>query len=141
MLNSFNGFLNATYVWCCQSRVLFLSCALDLKRTVIMKCRITKQGSNCAVLVSGTPHIAESFKRESKFSPIFSPKSSAIAFTPNPILPPCMGAMNSVSPALKPKHHLITTASSNAPCARAVAQRPYLGVQAQSAIKCPCGFS
>ena len=70
-----------------------------------MKCRNTKQGSNRAVIMSGTHHVAESVRRECKFSPIFSAKSSAIAFTPNPVLPPCMSAMNSVSPALKPKHH------------------------------------
>ena len=78
-----------------------------------MKCRITKQGSNCAVLVSGTHHVAKSVRRESKFSPIFSPTSSATAFTPNPTLPPCMSAINSVSPALKPKHHACSAQKKN----------------------------
>ena len=87
-----------------------------------MKCRNTKQGSNCAVLVSSTHHIAESARRESKFSPILSPKSSAIAFTPKPVLPPCMSAMNSVSPALKPKHHACSAHEKN------VRMRAYSGV-------------
>ena len=87
-----------------------------------MKCRITKQGSNCAVPVLGTHHIAESVRRESKFSPIFSPKSSAIAFAPNLILPPCMSAMNSVSPAVTPKHHACSAHEKN------VRMRAYSGV-------------
>ena len=87
-----------------------------------MKCRTTKQGSNCAVLVSSTHHIAESVRRESKFSPILSPKSSAIAFAPNPVLPPCMSGMNSVSPALKPKHHAWVAQEKN------VRMRAYSGV-------------
>ena len=87
-----------------------------------MKCRITKQGSNCAVLVLSTHHIAESVRRESKFSPIFSPKSSAIAFTPNPILRLCMSATNSVSPAVKPKHHACSAHEKN------VRMRAYSGV-------------
>ena len=47
-------------------------------------------------------HLLAADESVSRFRPNYFPKSSAIAFAPNPILPPRMSGMNSLSPLLKP---------------------------------------